>query len=116
MNDLYRLLNEERTREFSLRGTAVTLRLLSARELMELRRTLTPAQDDFETALQGSAALVAAALRQGGKPVFDDAAQVLDTLSVEEINAAADAYRAWSEEIDPGVHSDAKVVNAIKKA
>lgn len=116
MNDLYRLLNEERTRGFSLRGASVTLRLLSARELLELRRKLPPAQDDFETALQGNAALVAAVVRQGDAPVFADAAQVLDTLSVEEINGAADAYRAWSEEIDPGVHSDAEVVNALKKA
>ena len=101
---LYRLFNEERARDFTLRGQNVRMVLLSAAELLELRAKERAEEggDAFFDGLRGCAALAARCLKVCGAPVFRSTREVLQTLSAEEINAVAAAYSAWSREIDPG--------------
>ena len=60
---LYRLLNEERARDFVLRGQKVHMVLLSAAELLELRAKESAEEggDAFADGVHGCAALAACA-------------------------------------------------------
>ena len=60
---LYRLLNEERVRDFVLRGQKVHMVLLSAAELLELRAKESAEEggDAFADGVHGCAALAARA-------------------------------------------------------
>lgn len=113
---LYRLLHQERSREITLRGETLQMVLLPARTLLELQLAAEDARSAYEKALRGNAALAAKCLRKAGKAVFADGAEVLDTLSVEEINGIVSCYRMWSAEIDPSYNSGEERIEAIKKA
>ena len=113
---LYRLLNQERTRDVTLRGQRLTMTLLSAQELLELRFSEGTEDDAFSNALHTNAALIVKSLRSEGTPVFESAEEVLNTLSTEEINAVVAVYRRWSREIDPGFGSGEETIEALKKA
>lgn len=113
---LYRLLNQERTREVTLRGQRLTMTLLNAQELLEMRLSERSEDDDFSNALHTNATLITKSLRSEGTPVFECAEEVLNTLSTEEINAVVAAYRRWSAEIDPGFGSGEETIEALKKA
>ena len=114
---LYRLLNEERVRDFVLRGQKVHMVLLSAAELLELRAKESAEEggDAFADGVHGCAALAARCLCIRGTPVFQSAQEVLQTLSAEEINAVAAAYSTWSREIDPGFDCGERSAEALKK-
>lgn len=112
---LYRLLNQECTKEVTLRGQALMMTLLTAQELLELRLYEQAAEDTFSKALQTGAALAAKSLKADGAQVFSDAEEVLNTLSAEEINSIVAAYRRWSGEIDPGFGSGDKDIDELKK-
>ena len=113
----YRLLNEERGRDFVLRGQKVHMVLLSAAELLELRAKESAEEggDAFADGVHGCAALAARCLCIRGTPVFQSAQEVLQTLSAEEINAVAAAYSTWSREIDPGFDCGERSAEALKK-
>ena len=123
---LYRLLNEERARDFVLRGQKVHMVLLSAAELLELRAKESAEEGGdayfaLDSALSyrykahGCAALAARCLCIRGTPVFQSAQEVLQTLSAEEINVVAAAYSTWSREIDPGFDCGERSAEALKK-
>lgn len=113
---LYRLLNQERRREITLRGETVQMVLLTARALLALRLEAERAEDAYTQALCGNAALIAQCLRRDGEAVFASGDEVLDSLSVEEINSIVARYRQWSAQIDPAYGSDGESIEAIKKA
>lgn len=112
---LYHLLNRECGRDVTVRGQTMTLTLLTARELLEIRFAGDGEEDDFAKALRTGAALMAKSLRQNGAPVFESAEAVLDTLSAEEINGTVAVYQNWSKEIDPGFDSGEETIAALKK-
>ena len=72
---LYRLLNEERVRDFVLRGQKVHMVLLSAAELLELRAKESAEEggDAFADGVHGCAVLAARCLCIRGTPVFQSA-------------------------------------------
>ncbi|MDE6260233.1 MAG: hypothetical protein K2M42_05135 [Oscillospiraceae bacterium] len=79
-----------------------TLRLLSAREVLEARREGDAlAQDGRERALCRNACLIAKALERSGKPVFESGQEALDGLRVEDIARLADAWAAFNRECNP---------------
>jgi len=105
---------------FSLQN-GMHLRLLSAGELLSARREARELErDPGERALCGNACLVARCLWVDGEeaPLFQDGAQVLDTLTAEEIEVLAkrwDTFRRGSaptveESVERGVnpHFDAE--------
>ena len=97
---LLTLLYGKRERPFCLRGETVTMTLLPAAQLLELRM---------------GADLVARCLQKDGAPLFENGRAVLEALSAEEINGAVAAYEAWSREADPGFDSAGEEIQALKK-
>ena len=94
-----------------------TLRLLSAREVLEARREgdeLT--RDGRERALCRNACLVARALERGGKPVFESGQAALDSLRVEDIARLADAWAAFNRECNPSSLDGEEEIERRKKA
>ena len=80
-----------------MRAAGGTLRLLSAREVLEARREGDAlARDGRERALCRNACLIARALERRGRPVFRDGQEALDGLRVEDIAALADAWAAFN--------------------
>lgn len=85
-----------------MRAAGGTLRLLSAREVLEARREGDAlARDGRERALCRNACLIARALERRGRPVFRDGQEALDGLRVEDIAALADAWAAFNRERNP---------------
>ncbi|MBD5085576.1 MAG: hypothetical protein HDT33_11145 [Clostridiales bacterium] len=94
-----------------------TLRLLSAREVLEARREggeLT--QNGRERALCRNACLVARALERGGRPVFESGQAALDGLRVEDIARLADAWAAFNRECNPSPLDGEEEIQRRKKA
>ncbi len=112
---LYRLLNDEQTQMIQLRGQKLTMVLLTAQELMEIRFAGDEGTDEFSKALYSGAALAAKILKQDDERLFLNAEEVLQTLSAEEINHIVESYHRWSAEIDPGFNCDEKTIEALKK-
>ena len=78
-------------------GGGRTLRLLSAREVLEARREGDElARDGGERALCRNACLVARALERKGKPVFESGQAALEALRVEDIAELADAWARFN--------------------
>lgn len=113
---LWRLLNEEREKPFSLRGVQMKLRLLPAAELLALYAAPTAGEDEFSRAMEANAALAAKVLCAEDGPVFCDGVAALHALTAEEIHAVVDAYRRWSGEVDPGFGCTEAEADALKKA
>lgn len=94
-----------------------TLRLLSAREVLEARREGDAlARDGGERALCRNACLVAKALERGGKPVFESGQAALDGLRVEDIARLADAWAAFNRECNPSPLDGEEEIKRRKKA
>lgn len=94
-----------------------TLRLLSAREILEARREgLELAADGGEAALCANACLVARALERDGAPVYPDGRAVLEALRVEDIVRLADRWGQFDREFDPSVLDGEERTQARKKA
>ena len=94
-----------------------TLRLLSAREVLEARREGDAlARDGGERALCRNACLVARALERNGKPVFESGQAALDGLRVEDIARLADAWAAFNRECNPSPLDGEEEIKRRKKA
>ncbi|MDE7171213.1 MAG: hypothetical protein K2O11_04965 [Oscillospiraceae bacterium] len=94
-----------------------TLRLLSAREVLEARREGDAlAQDGRERALCRNACLIAKALERVGKPVFESGQEALDSLRVEDIARLADAWAAFNRECNPSPMDGEEEISRRKKA
>ncbi len=94
-----------------------TLRLLSAREILEARREgLELAADGREAALCANACLVARALERDGEPVYPDGGAVLAALRVEDIVRLAEEWGRFDREFDPSLLDGAERTEARKKA
>ncbi len=112
---LYRLLHAEQSRPVRLRGQTLTMTLLTAQELLEIRFAGNADDDEFTQALHAGAALAAKTLKQDGKTLFLNTEEVLQALSAEEINHIVETYHSWSAEIDPGFDCDEQTMEALKK-
>ena len=93
------------------------LRLLSAWEVLEARREGDAlANDGRERALCRNACLVARALEQNGKPVFEDGRAALDGLRVEDVARLADAWAELNRECNPSPLDGEQEIERRKKA
>ena len=103
--------------EVSVGGEKCELRILSAREMLTLRRSV--ASGDFadveQRALWGNAALVSLALYRGDEPMFADAEAVLSALGVGEINALVGCYVALDGAVNPSAEGGREEIEALKK-
>ena len=98
-------------------GGGRTLRLLSAREVLEARREGDAlARDRGERALCRNACLVAKALERKGKPVFESGQAALDALRLEDIAGLADAWAAFNRRCNPSPLDGAQETERRKKA
>ena len=98
-------------------GGGRTLRLLSAREVLEARREGDElARDGGERALCRNACLIARALERKGKPVFESGQAALDALRVEDIAALADAWSEFSRTHNPSPLDGERETKRRKKA
>ena len=94
-----------------------TLRLLSAREVLEARREGDAlARDGKERALCRNACLVAKALERKGRPVFEDGQGALDGLRVEDIAGLADRWAQFNRECNPSPLDGEEEIRQRKKA
>ena len=98
-------------------GGGRTLRLLSAREVLEARREGDAlARDGRERALCRNACLVARALERKGKPVFESGQAVMDALRVEDIVKLSDAWAAFNRSCNPSPLDSEQEILRRKKA
>ena len=98
-------------------GGGRTLRLLSAREVLEARREGDElARDGGERALCRNACLVARALERKGKPVFESGQAALDALRVEDIAALADTWSEFNRAHNPSPMDGEEEIRRRKKA
>ncbi|MDO4813239.1 MAG: hypothetical protein Q3995_06975 [Eubacteriales bacterium] len=102
----------------TVREAQCELRLLSAREMLALRRTLAPeAFDDAQQrALFANASLLSRALYCGEETVFPDGETVLETLGVGEINALIERYAQLDAAVNPSGEDGRERIEALKKA
>ena len=97
-------------------GEGLTLRLLSAMEVLEARREAGAlAQEGRERALCANACLLAKALERDGRPLFDSGRAALEGLRVEDIAALARRWARFSREENPSPE-DGEKAEALKKA
>ena len=98
-------------------GGGRTLRLLSAREVLEARREGDAlARDGGERALCRNACLVARALERKGQPVFESGQAALDGLRLEDIAKLADAWAEFNRRCNPSPLDGAQEIERRKKA
>ena len=104
--------------EVTLGGEKCELRLLSAREMLALRREA--ASGDFEDAEQralwGNAALLSLALYRDDAPVFKSAEETLSALGAGEINALIERYAILDGAVNPSAEDGRGEIEALKKA
>lgn len=97
-------------------GEGLTLRLLSAMEVLEARREAGAlALEGRERALCANACLLAKALERDGRPLFDSGRAALEGLRVEDIAALARRWARFSREENPSPE-DGEKAEALKKA
>ena len=98
-------------------GGGMTLRLLSAREVLEARREGDAlAQDGRERALCRNACLIARALERKGRPAFENGQAVLDAMRVEDIARLANAWAAFNRDCNPSALDGEEEIQRRKKA
>lgn len=98
-------------------GEGLTLRLLSAMEVLEARREAGAlAQEGRERALCANACLLARALENHGRPVFDSGKAVLAAMGIREIGALAAKWAAFDREENPSPEDGRERALALKKA
>ena len=93
------------------------LRLLSAREVLEARREGDAlAQDGRELALCRNACLIARALEQKGRPVYETGGAVLDALRVEDIARLSGQWAEFNKNWNPSPLDGEQELERRKKA
>ena len=98
-------------------GGGRTLRLLSAREVLEARREGDAlARDGRERALCRNACLVARALERKGRPVFESGQAALDALRLEDIGSLADVWAEFNRSCNPSPLDGEQEIERQKKA
>lgn len=98
-------------------GNGMSLRLLSALEVLQARREAAElAGEDRERALCSNACLLARALEhEDGAPVFADGRAVLAGLTVEEIAALAGRWGELHRRSNPGLNLSGEELEMVKK-
>lgn len=104
--------------EVSVGGKKCELRLLSAREMLGLRRDIASGEfdDAQQRALWANAALVSLALYREDAPMFDGAEAVLSALGVGEINTLVGRYAILDGAVNPSAEDGRGEIEALKKA
>ena len=98
-------------------GGGRTLRLLSAREVLEARREGDAlARDGRERALCRNACLVARALERKGRPVFESGQAALDALRLEDIGSLTDVWAEFNRSCNPSPLDKEQEIERQKKA
>ena len=113
---LLSFLGREREERVRIGERACVLRLLSARETLEI--TQEDCRDEEEWALRANAALLRRSLRENenGTAVFASAEDVEDALSVGEINALVSRYALLDGAGNPSCEDERERVETLKKA
>lgn len=116
--ELLDFLCRVRSCRVTVRGAQCELRLLSAREMLSLRRSLAPEafDDERQRALFANASLLSRALYCGEEAVFSDGEAVLDTLGAGEINALVEQYALLDGAVNPSGEDGRGRIEALKKA
>lgn len=116
--ELLRFLGRERETGVRIGERACTLRLLSAREMLALRREIAQEDcaDEDEHALRANAALLQRSLTKNGEAVFACAEDVESALSVGEINTLVEQYARLDGAENPSAEDGRARVEALKKA
>lgn len=98
-------------------GNGMSLRLLSAFEVMQARRAASLlAEEERERALCSNACLLSRALeKEPGKPLFHSGQEVLAGLTVEEISALARRWSQFNREENPGLALSEEELEDVKK-
>ena len=95
----------------------MSLRLLSALEVLQARREAEElARNEGERALCANACLLARALENHGRPVFDSGKAVLAAMGVREIGALAGRWAAFDRAENPSPGDGRERALALKKA
>ena len=115
---LLRFLGRERETGVEICGEACTMRLLSARETLALRREIAQldCEDEEERGLRANAALLRRSLTKDGKAVYGNAEDVENALSAGEINALVERYALLDGAENPSCEDERGTVEALKKA
>ena len=93
-----------------------SLRLLSAREVLDARREGDGlARDGRERAVCRNACLIAKALERHGRAVFEDGQDALNRLRVEDIARLSDAWAAFNREHNPSALDGEREIARRKK-
>ncbi len=94
----------------------LTLRLLSALEVLQVRREGEfLASGERERALCNNACLIARALELEGEPVFADGEGVLAGLRMEEIADLARRWGTFNRSVNPSVQMESGEADLLKK-
>lgn len=94
-----------------------SLRLLTAQEVLEARReAMELAGEAREQALCSNACLLARAVTKRGRPAYASGREVLDRLTVQEIQRLARAWADFDREENPGLAAGKEQVERLKKA
>ena len=98
-------------------NNGMDLRLLSALEVLQARREAAElAGEERERALCSNACLLARALENHGRPVFDSGKALLAAMGVREIGALAGTWAAFDREENPSPEDGRERALALKKA
>lgn len=102
----------------TVRDAQCELRLLSAREMLCVRRTLAcdASDDERERALRANAELLCRALFFDRQPLFASGDEVLEALGVGEINALIEQYAMLDGAVNPSGEDGRERIEALKKA
>lgn len=93
------------------------LRLLSAQEVLEARREAEQlAQSEGERALCANACLLARALEEQGRPVFQSGREVLEHLSAREVARLAKRWDELDRAENPSPEDGEEAAQTLKKA
>ena len=115
---LLKFLGREQETKVRVGEMECSLRLLSAREALALRREIAQLDcgNEEERALRANAALVKRCLVRGGEAVFASAEDVENALSIGEINALVEQYALLDGVENPSCEDGRERVEALKKA
>lgn len=93
------------------------MRLLSAQEVLEARREAEQlAQSEGERALCANACLLARALEEQGRPVFQSGREVLEHLSAREVARLAKRWDELDRAENPSPEDGEEAAQTLKKA
>lgn len=115
---LLELLCRAHSCEVTVGGETCELKLLSAREVLSLRRELAECEtgDETQCALWGNAMLLSRALYRGGEAAFESADELLSALGVGEINALVERYAVLDGAANPSAEDGRERIETLKKA